>query len=109
MKKTDEEIKEMLTKEIAKTERAIKKYSEMARPVTSKDAIGRVSRMNAINNKTVLATPLNNAKVKLLGLNKVLTQVGTEKFGQCVRCKKPIALGRIIARPESLLCVNCAK
>ena len=109
MKKTDEEIWEKLTKEIEKTERAIKKYNEMSKPVTSKDAIGRVSRMNAINNKTVLATPLNNAKVKLKSLTKVLAQVGTEKFGLCLKCKKPIALGRIIARPESLLCVNCAK
>jgi len=106
---TTEEITEKITKEIEKTERSIKKYKELAKPVTSKDAEGRVSRMNAINNKSIIEEPLNVAKIKLASLRKVYAKIGTPKFGLCLKCKEPIALGRILARPESLLCVKCAK
>lgn len=108
MKNTDVEIKEKILSEIAKTEKKIIKYEELANPKISSDAVGRVSRMNAINNKTVRSIPLNNAKVKLINLKKVLSKIGTKEFGQCIKCHKPIALGRILIRPESLLCVKCS-
>lgn len=106
---TPEEIKQKVLKEITKTEKVIERYKELAKPVTSSGAVGRVSRMNAINNKTVSYASLNNAKVKLSSLRKVLSQIGTKDFGLCLKCHKPIAVGRILIRPESLLCVKCAK
>lgn len=109
MKKTTEEIKLKIVEEIAKTEKTIQKLEEASKPVTSTDAVGHVSRMNAINNDTVLAIPLNNAKIKLASLHKVLDQIGTDDFGKCLKCHKPIALGRILFRPQSLLCIKCAK
>lgn len=109
MIKSTEEIEEKIVKEIAKTERAIKKLEALSKPLTATDSIGRVSRMNAINNDTVVAIPLSNAKTKLTSLNKVLSQIGTDEFGKCMNCQKPIALGRILFRPQSLLCVKCAR
>lgn len=29
-------------------------------------------------------------------------------YGQCLRCKQPIAEGRLEMQPEALLCVPCA-
>ncbi|MFC3876086.1 TraR/DksA C4-type zinc finger protein [Winogradskyella maritima] len=42
-------------------------------------------------------------------LKRVLENVGTPDFGICVKCKQTIPLGRIFIRPQSLLCVNCAR
>lgn len=109
MKKTTEEIKLKIELEIDKTQKTIDKLEELSKPVTSTGAVGHVSRMNAINNDTVIAVPLNNAKLKLVSLNKVLSQIGTDDFGQCLKCRKPIALGRILFRPQSLFCIKCAK
>ncbi|TDD96154.1 TraR/DksA family transcriptional regulator [Flavobacterium cellulosilyticum] len=109
MKKTTDEIRLKVVAEIEKTEKTITKLEELSKPVTSTDAIGHVSRMNSINNDTVLAIPLNNAKIKLASLNKVMAQIGTDDFGKCLKCHKPIALGRILFRPQSLLCIKCAK
>lgn len=109
MKITSEEIKIKIELEIQKTEKSIKKLEELSKPVTSTDAIGHVSRMNSINNDTVLAIPLNNAKIKMASLNIVMDQIGTEDFGKCLKCHRPIALGRILFRPQSLLCIKCAK
>lgn len=101
-------IKEKIKTEITKTEAAIARYAEMKKPNTDSASVGHVSRMNDLNNQTIAYEKLDNAKTKLLALNKVLSQVGTDAFGKCQKCQKPIALGRILIRPQSLLCVNCA-
>jgi DnaK suppressor protein len=103
-----EEIKQEILEEIDKTERLITEYKEMTKPVAPDDAIGRISRMDAINNKSVTEASLRQAEEKLKNLNRVLSRVGTRDFGICIKCGKPIPEGRIRYRPESLTCVNCA-
>ncbi|MDZ7726088.1 MAG: TraR/DksA C4-type zinc finger protein [Candidatus Campbellbacteria bacterium] len=103
-----EQIKEIIIKEIAKTERLINEYREMSQPVAPDDAIGRITRMDAINNKSVTEASLRQAEEKLKNLNRVLSKIGTKEFGICQKCGKEIHIRRIIFRPESLLCVDCA-
>ncbi|WP_353777389.1 TraR/DksA C4-type zinc finger protein [Winogradskyella sp. 3972H.M.0a.05] len=104
-----EDIKTKILEEIAKTEKQIEDYENLTKPISPSDAIGRVSRMDAINNKSVNEASLRQAKLKLVNLNRVLDKFGTEDFGICLKCKQPIPVGRILIRPESLLCVNCAR
>jgi DnaK suppressor protein len=105
---TEDEIREKIDKEIKRTEEKIKDYSEMSKPVSPDDAIGRLSRMDAINNKSVAEAALHKAKEKLKKLGYAKTQIGKVGFGKCKRCGNPIPIGRIIIRPESLYCVSCA-
>ena len=104
-----QEIKEKILQEIEKTERRIEEYKEQTKPIAPDVAIGRVSRMDAINNKSVTEASLRQAEEKLANLQRVLSQIGTPEFGQCLQCHRPIPLGRILIRPESLYCVNCAR
>jgi DnaK suppressor protein len=104
-----EEIEQKILEEISKTEKLIVEYKEMTKPVAPDDAIGRISRMDAINNKSVTEASLRQAEEKLLNLKRVLSLVGTIDFGICIKCGKPIPAGRILYRPESLTCVNCAR
>ena len=103
-----EEIKQNILNEISKTEKLIVEYKELTKPVAPDDAIGRISRMDAINNKSVTEASLRQAEEKLKNLQRVLSRVGTSDFGICIKCGKPIPEGRIIYRPESLNCVDCA-
>jgi len=103
-----EEIKQKILEEISKTEKLIVEYKELTKPVAPDDAIGRISRMDAINNKSVTEASLRQAENKLLSLQRVLSRVGTPEFGICIKCGKPIPATRILYRPESLSCVNCA-
>ncbi len=105
----DEELKQRILSEISKTEKIIEGYKELTKPISPDDAIGRVSRMDAINNKSVTESSLRQAEEKLRGLNHVFSQLGTPEFGLCIRCKTPIPMGRILFRPESVYCVKCAK
>lgn len=45
------EIKQHITEEITKTQILIAEYKEMTKPVAPDDAIGRITRMDAINKK----------------------------------------------------------
>ena len=103
-----QEIKQTLIAEILKTEKAVADYKELTKPISPSDAIGRVSRMDAINNKSVNEASLRQAEIKLGNLNRVLSKIDDDDFGICLKCKQPIPIGRIMIRPESLLCVNCA-
>jgi len=105
----EKEIKQIILEEIAKTEKLIVEYKELTKPVAPDDAIGRISRMDAINNKSVTEASLRQAEVKLHNLERVLSRVGTSDFGICIKCGKAIPEGRLIYRPESLTCVDCAR
>ena len=105
----NDNIEQKINDEISKTSALIKEYKELTKPISPDSAIGRVSRMDAINNKSVVEANLRQAENKLRNLKRVYSQFGSEEFGICLKCKQPIPLGRILIRPESLLCVNCAQ
>jgi DnaK suppressor protein len=103
-----EEFEQKILEEINKTQILIVEYKEMTEPVAPDDAIGRISRMDAINNKSVTEASLRQAEEKLRNLQRVQSLVGTSDFGKCIKCGKAIPEVRILYRPESLRCVDCA-
>lgn len=103
------QVQQIIQDEISKTETSIIYYRELTKPIAPNDAIGRVSRMDAINNKTINEASLRQAENKLKTLKIVLSKLNDNDFGICFKCKQAIPLGRILIRPESLLCVNCAQ
>ena len=103
-----EDVKLKILEEIAKTEKSILEYKELTKPIAPDVSIGRVSRMDAINNKSVNEASLRQAEIKLGNLKRALDRFDTEDFGICLKCKQSIPVARILIRPQSLLCVNCA-
>ena len=77
-------------------------------PISPENSIGRVSRMDAINNKSVMEAALRNKKAKLSKLKIALSNIDKENFGICSMCKNPIQQGRLIFMPESTRCIRCA-
>ena len=104
-----DEIREKLDAEIQQTKSRIAEYKEMSVPEAPDCAIGRVSRMDAINNRSVMEAALRQAEEKLKKLHYVSEKLGTAGFGLCLRCKQPIPIARILFKPESAYCVRCAK
>lgn len=103
------QIRQTIIDEIAKTEKAIAGYKELTKPISPNNAIGRVSRMDAINNRSVNEASLRQAETRLTNLKRALSKVDDDDFGICLKCRNPIPVGRILIRPESFLCVNCAQ
>ena len=102
------EIKAKIEAEILKTEKRVSEYKELTKPVEPENAIGRISRMDAINNKSVIEAALRKAIEKLERLKIALSKVDDDDFGLCVRCHKPIPLGRILIMPQARSCVACS-
>ena len=102
-------IRRKLADEIKETKSKVSKYLELSQPISPENAIGRISRMDAINNKSVLEAALREAQSKLNQLKNIFQKIESSDFGLCKICKKNIPFGRLMIRPESELCVNCAK
>ena len=102
------EIKVKIEAEIAKTERQIAEYRELSKPVAPENAIGRISRMDAINNKSINEAALRKAKMKLEKLRFAIDNLSNEEFGLCRKCKRPIPVGRILIMPQVQTCVKCS-
>ena len=100
---------EKISAAIAESELAIISLKEKTRPVAPDNAIGRISRMDAISNKSVNDASLRNAQDRLLKLRYALNAIDKPGFGICAECDKEIPLGRIMIMPESILCVRCAE
>jgi DnaK suppressor protein len=107
MKDTDQ-IKQRITEEIISTRDLVLKYRELTKPIAPENAIGRVSRMDAINNKSVNEAALRKAETKLKNLQVALSKIDDPDFGICLKCKNEIPLGRIMLLPHVVTCVNCA-
>ena len=102
-------IRELLNSEIAKTEEKVVRYEDLAQPISPDNAIGRVSRMDAINNKSIVDAALRKAKERLKGLKSSLDKLDSSDFGVCIKCKNNIPIERILLAPQSSFCVNCAQ
>lgn len=101
-------IEIIIKTEIENTVHSISNLEELTKPIAPENAIGRVSRMDAINNKSVNEAALSKAKQKLKNLKITLSNLNEPDFGICAKCKHIIPIGRVMLMPHSRFCVNCA-
>jgi DnaK suppressor protein len=101
-------IREMIESKISRLEKNIAELKELTQPIAPDSAIGRVSRMDAINNRSINEAALRKKKVQLVKLQEALKQIDEPEFGVCIKCKASIQPQRIILMPESRVCVKCA-
>lgn len=102
-------IEQKIISEIEKTEKDINALSELIKPIAPDNAIGRLSRMEAINAKSVNEAALASARTKIGKLRWALSHFEDPEFGICRECGEPIPIGRILLMPESTMCVSCAE
>lgn len=104
----EEEIKAVILDKILHLEEELVNLKEQTRPMGLDSAIGRVSRMDYINNKSINEAQLKKTETKIKALNNWLAKVGTTDFGKCIRCGNEININRLLFLPESNLCIKCA-
>jgi len=102
------ELKSKLEALIRTSGAEILELEKLTEPVSPENSIGRVSRMDAINNKSVLEAALRNKKNKLSKMKMALSRIDRDDFGICIQCKRDIPPARLIVMPESSTCVYCA-
>ncbi len=105
--KERKKVEETILREIERGQKDIAFLEELVKPIPPDNAIGRLSRMEAINTRSVNQATLSAAKVKLTRLKWALSHIDEPAFGICIECGKPIPLGRILLIPETTMCVPC--
>tara|TARA_B100000686_G_C16715859_1_gene931939 strand:+ start:65 stop:403 length:339 start_codon:yes stop_codon:yes gene_type:complete len=103
------ELKEKIKREIREQRKLIQSLERNSKPVAPENAIGRLTRMEAINNKSISEASLVNAYSKVKKLKKALERIDDSDFGICESFGKRIPHGRIMLMPESTICVPCAE
>ncbi len=103
-----QQLKDKIVKNIAELKENIINLEELTKPIAPENSIGRISRMEAINSKSVNEAALRESKSKLNRLQAALGKIDEESFGKCISCKDDIPLPRLMFMPESSRCVKCA-
>ncbi len=109
---TDEQRKQLRQKledDLVEVQEEVDRLEEMTQPIPPDSSLGRLTRMDAINNKSANESALRAAQSRLMKLKDALAKVDNPNFGICVRCKKPIPFARLMFLPESTTCVACVR
>ena len=94
-----------LEKEIQATLEASKEASGVVELDT---AIGRLSRMDAMQNQQMALELRRRQENQLLRIKNALKRMDQGQYGLCGKCKKPIAEERLEVSPDVVMCVRCA-
>lgn len=102
------EMLKIIQDKIKETKEEISHLEELTKPIGPDNAYGRLSRMDAINNKTINDAALRNQKSQLQKLERAMTKIEEGNFGKCVKCGNDIPVGRLKFMPWTTKCVKCA-
>lgn len=105
---TLERFKQQLEEMEAELSAAVEGKADATAPVELDTSIGRLSRMDAIQSQQMALGLKARQQQALLRVQNALKAVAHGTYGQCRRCQEPMALERLEAQPDAVLCVNCA-
>jgi len=108
LKEDKQKLEQHIRNEIRAVKKDIVAYEHMAKPVPPDNSIGRLTRMEAINSKSIHEATLRKAKNTLAGLERALKMMGDPDFGLCVECGEQIPFKRLMIMPGTPFCVDCA-
>ena len=103
-----EKLHKIIQSKIDRISRQIEELKDLTKPIEPDCAIGRVSRMDAINNKSVNDDALRKKQNQYKGLNLALEDIDKPDFQDCIVCGFQIPIERVFIMPESRKCTNCA-
>jgi DnaK suppressor protein len=107
--KQRDELRKIIHGELERVCAKISQIEENVAPVAPDVAIGRISRMDTIMNQEINRSSLNGLKLRRVRLEHALRRLSEPDFGECAECGEPIPMARLLAVPESDLCVHCAE
>lgn len=100
-------LKTIISTRIEETKAEITELQELVKPIPLDASIGRVSRMDAINNKTINESSLREKQQQLKKLERAQENAESDTFGRCTKCGEEIPFGRLEYMPHTTRCVQC--
>ena len=102
----------LLKDELEELEAELQKQLDRATETTStvtldQSLVGRVSRMDALQQQSVALSTRNFTSKKLHKVTAALRSIEAGEYGFCKRCDEEIGFSRLQAQPEANLCIHC--
>lgn len=80
---------------------------DAAKPVDLDEPIGRISRMDAIQQQQMTRASRASLALRAKHVNAALERVIEGTYGACVSCEESVGYARLQARPETPFCIAC--
>lgn len=82
---------------------------EATRPVDLGEPIGRLTRMDAMQQQQMALARRDRLRTRLQSVDAALGRIENGSYGECLRCEEEIEPRRLEARPETFFCLRCQK
>ena len=105
-----EELRIDLEREVELLQRRIQRSTAAGQPVElDQTAVGRLSRMDALQNQGLAAGAQARAQLELAQVLDALARLEAGTYGLCQTCSRPIPYERLCVMPEARDCQVCSR
>lgn len=87
---------------------SIERSSDQTAAVKPDPAIGRLTRVDAVQAGYVSEALRRQMTAELTRIERALRSIGEGTYGVCRSCEEELSDARLEARPDATLCVACA-
>ena len=101
------ELQQELLAVQAQLQQLLAASAEGARPVALDQPIGRLSRMDALQQQAMTKANRQDGQRRLALVEAALLALRHDRYGDCRRCEEPIPYARLKVRPETPFCRAC--
>ena len=103
-----DKLKSILVAELKIAQENLVQLKKVLQPVSPDNAIGRLSRMDALEMQSVNTTKFEHQQLRAKQIELALNAIDLdEDFGVCLECGESINVERLKLMPESRYCVSC--
>lgn len=90
-----------------KLQQLLENSNDAAQPVSLDEPIGRLSRMDAMQQQSMVQANRRTSQTRLTRIEAALRRHANEEYGLCMGCEEEIGYARLKAQPEAPFCINC--
>ena len=101
------ELREHLQRLQQELQLMLQNSSNGARPVSLDEPIGRLSRMDAMQQQSMVQANRRTTQTRLSRIESALRRHADSEYGLCVECEEEIGFARLTAQPEAPFCIGC--
>jgi DnaK suppressor protein len=102
-----ETLRTLLAARLEEVQQGLAASTDAARPVGLDLSIGRLTRVDALQQQHMATARKNRLQSQLAQIQQALAKLHAGSYGECVRCDEPIGYARLRVRPETPFCVRC--
>ena len=104
-----QQLSEHVSATLSQLEQEIEHLEILTKPISPDRSIGRLTRLDALNELAVNEKALASARTRQIGLQVTRGKLQSPEFGSCTHCDEPIPFARLMSVPQTKLCVSCAE